>query len=58
MKIIKEFDYRDYKADGTVGVRPSVRAIIIRGNKLAMVYSEKFNRLLSEGLLTENAINQ
>ena len=41
MKIIKEFDYGDYKVDGTVGIRPSVRAIIIRENKLALVYSKK-----------------
>ena len=31
MNIIKEFDYKDYKADGSIGIRPSVRAIIIRG---------------------------
>ncbi|MBO2516091.1 MAG: NUDIX hydrolase [Clostridiales bacterium] len=43
MKIIKEFDYKDYKVNGTVGIRPSVRAIIIRDGKLALVYNEKYD---------------
>lgn len=49
MNIIKEFDYKDYKADGSIGIRPSVRAIIIRGNKLALVYSEKYDYYIFAG---------
>lgn len=40
MRIIKEFDYKDYKENGTVCERTSVRGIIVRKGKLAMVYSE------------------
>lgn len=43
MQLIKEFDYKDYKSDGTVGVRPSVRGIIIKGDKLALVYVEEYD---------------
>lgn len=49
MELIKEFDYKDYITDGTVGIRPSVRAIIIRGDKLALVYSEKYDYYLFAG---------
>lgn len=43
MKTILEFDYKDYIEGGSVGRRPSVRAIIIRDGKLAMVYSQKYD---------------
>lgn len=43
MRLLLEFDYKNYKTDGTVGYRPSVRAIIIHGKKLALVYSEKYD---------------
>ena len=43
MRILFEIDYKNYKENGTVGKRPSARAIIIKDNKLAMVYSKKFN---------------
>ncbi|MCQ2520557.1 MAG: NUDIX domain-containing protein [Lachnospiraceae bacterium] len=49
MKLLKEFDYKDYKLDGTVGVRPSARAIIIRDDKLALVYSEKYDYYIFAG---------
>ena len=49
MRLIKEYDYKDYNENGTVGIRPSVRAIIIRGNKLALVYSEKYDYYLFAG---------
>ncbi len=49
MKLLREFDYRDYPENGTVGRRPSVRAIIIRDGKLAMVYSEKYDYYLFPG---------
>lgn len=49
MKQLMEFDYKDYKTDGTVGVRPSVRAIIIKDGKLALVYSEKYDYFIFAG---------
>lgn len=42
MKELFILDKKDYKEDGTVFIRPSVRGIIIRNNKVAMVYSQKF----------------
>lgn len=33
---------RDYESDCQHSKRPSVRAVIVSGGKLAMVYSEKF----------------
>ncbi len=41
MRLLYEFDYKDYRMDGTIGRRPSVRAVIVNGDKIAMVYSEK-----------------
>ena len=43
MKTLFVFDYRDYKENGTVGVRPSVRGIIIREGRIAMVHSRKYD---------------
>lgn len=43
MKLLFEMDKKDYKVDGEVFSRPSVRAIIINGNKIAMVYSKKYD---------------
>lgn len=42
MKELFILDKKDYKEDGTVFIRPSVRGIIIRNNKVAMVYSQKY----------------
>jgi len=54
MEIIKVFDYKDYKEDGTVGIRPSVRAIIIKDDKLALVYSTKYDYYTFAGGGIEN----
>ena len=43
MRTLYEFDYKDYKENGTVGIRPSVRGIIIRNGRLAMVHSRKYD---------------
>lgn len=43
MKLLFEMDKKNYKIDGEVFSRPSVRAIIINDNKIAMVYSKKYN---------------
>ena len=43
MRLLFEIDYKNYKENGTVGKRPSARAIIIKDNKIAMVYSKKYN---------------
>ena len=36
-------DKKDYKKDGTIFSRPSVRAIVIKGDKIAVVHSKKYN---------------
>lgn len=36
-------DKKDYKPDGTVGKRPSVRAVIIKDGKLLMIHSLKYD---------------
>lgn len=41
MRTIFEFDYQDYRADAAPVLRPSVRGVIVRDGKLALVYSEK-----------------
>lgn len=43
MKLLFKIDKKGYKEDGTVGFRPSVRGIIIRGDKIAMIHSLKYN---------------
>ena len=43
MRLLFEIDYKNYKENGIVGKRPSARAIIIKDNKIAMVYSKKYN---------------
>ena len=43
MRILYDYDYKDYKENGTVGRRASVRGIIIRDGKLAMVHSRKYD---------------
>ena len=39
MRLLFEMDAKDYDPDGKVFSRPSVRGIIIRDGKIAMVYS-------------------
>lgn len=43
MRLLFEIDKKGYKEDGTVGFRPSVRGIIIRGDKIAMIHSLKYH---------------
>ena len=43
MRLLFEIDLKDYKEGGTVGRRPSVRGIILRDGKIAMVHSLKYD---------------
>ena len=43
MRLLFEIDTGDYKKDGRALVRPSVRAVIIRNGKVAMVHSLKYD---------------
>ena len=43
MRKLFEIDYKNYKENGTIEKRPSARAIIIQGDKIAMVYSKKYD---------------
>ena len=43
MRLLFKMDKKDYCADGRVLVRPSARALIVRGEKVAMVHSLKYD---------------
>jgi 8-oxo-dGTP pyrophosphatase MutT (NUDIX family) len=43
MRLLFEMDTMDYKAGGKEFVRPSARGIIIRGGRVAMVYSKMYD---------------
>ncbi|MCR5837968.1 MAG: NUDIX domain-containing protein [Lachnospiraceae bacterium] len=43
MRILAQEDHKNYIENGTVGRRPSVRGVIIRGDKIALVHSLKFD---------------
>ena len=43
MREIAVYDYKNYIENGTVGKRPSVRGIIIRGGRIAMVHSLRYD---------------
>ena len=43
MRELAVYDYHNYPENGTVGKRPSVRGIIIRDGKIAMVHSLKYD---------------
>ncbi len=43
MRLLFNLDKKDYREGGSVGVRPSVRGIIVRGGKIAMVRSKKYD---------------
>lgn len=43
MRLLFEIDTHDYKKNGSVFSRPSVRGIIVRGDKLAMIHSLKYD---------------
>lgn len=43
MRFLFEMDKKDYIPNGSVFSRPSVRAIIFKDGKIAMVYNKKYN---------------
>ena len=43
MRLLFEIDKKDYNENGTKCIRPSVRGIIIKGDKIAMVHSLKYD---------------
>lgn len=43
MRTLFNIDTKDYDPNGTTYVRPSVRGIIVRDGKVAMVHSRKYN---------------
>ena len=43
MKNLFTIDKKNYKENGTVGKRPSVRGIIIKDGKIAMMHSLKYD---------------
>lgn len=43
MRELAVYDYRNYVENGTVGRRPSVRGIIIRNGKIALIHSLKYD---------------
>lgn len=43
MRLLFEIDTKDYNPNGKRFVRPSARAIIIKGNRIAMIYSQKYH---------------
>ncbi len=43
MRTLWEMDMKNYKENGTVGRRPSVRGIIFRDGKIALVHSLKYD---------------
>lgn len=43
MRLLFELDKKDYDPNGSRFVRPSVRGIIIKDGKVAMIHSQKYN---------------
>lgn len=43
MRMLFEIDKKDYNPDGTVGTRPSVRGIIVKNGKIALIHSLKYD---------------
>ena len=43
MKLLFEIDFKDYNPSWKIVTRPSARAIIIKNNKVYMIYSKKFD---------------
>ncbi len=58
MRLLFEMDKKDYKENGTVGIRPSVCGIIVKNEKIAMIYSKKYNyyKFPGEGALAGDNI--
>lgn len=42
MRLLFEIDKKDYDPDGEAFIRPSARAIIFRGDKIAVIRSQKY----------------
>ena len=43
MRLLFAIDAKDYKENGTVGIRPSVRGIIEKDGRIAMIHSRKYD---------------
>ena len=43
MRLLFEMDKKDYDPNGSRFVRPSARAIIVKGNRIVMVRSQKYD---------------
>ena len=43
MKLLFEIDLKNYDLNGTKFIRPSVRAVIVKDGRLAMVHSLKYD---------------
>lgn len=43
MRMLFEIDKKDYDPNGTVGTRPSVRGIIVKDGKIALIHSLKYD---------------
>lgn len=43
MRELAVYDFKNYKENGMVGRRPSVRGVIIRDGKIAMIHSLKYD---------------
>ena len=56
MKRLFEIDLKDYKNTDSVFRRPSARAIIIKGDKIALVYSkrEKYFKFPGGGICSQD----
>jgi 8-oxo-dGTP pyrophosphatase MutT (NUDIX family) len=58
MRLLFEIDTKDYDIHGERFVRPSVRSIIIKDSKVAMVYSKKYDYYKFPGGGIENGENE
>lgn len=57
MRVLFNIDKKDYNPNGTKFVRPSVRGIIIRNNKIALIHSLKYDYYKFPGGGIENNEN-
>ena len=58
MRLLFEIDKQNYKKDGTFTERPSVRGVIIKNNKLAMIHSLTYDYYKFAGGGMENGEDQ
>jgi len=49
MRLLFEIDKKDYIKDGTIGIRPSVRGIIIKDGRIAMIHSMEYDYYMLPG---------